>query len=36
VEEALATAEQLLAEARLAGKNRTRELVIGAASPAVS
>jgi diguanylate cyclase (GGDEF)-like protein len=36
IEEALATAEQLLAEARQAGKNRTRELVIGAASPAVS
>jgi len=36
VEEAMATAERLLAEARMAGKNRTRELVIGATSPAVS
>lgn len=35
VDEAVTTAEQLLAEARKAGKNRTRELVIGAASPAV-
>ncbi|MCC6608587.1 MAG: GGDEF domain-containing protein [Burkholderiales bacterium] len=35
VDEAVATAEQLLAEARTAGKNRTRELVIGAASTAV-
>lgn len=35
VEEALATAEQLLAEARRAGKNRTRERVIGEATPTV-
>jgi len=35
IEDAVATAERLLAEARAAGKNRTRELVIGAASPAI-
>ncbi|MCL4799689.1 MAG: GGDEF domain-containing protein [Burkholderiales bacterium] len=35
VEEAVATAEQLLAEARKAGKNRTRERVIGEAAPTV-
>ncbi|MCZ7563665.1 MAG: GGDEF domain-containing protein [Burkholderiales bacterium] len=34
-EEAVATAEQLLAEARKAGKNRTRERVIGDAAPTV-